>query len=207
MLVTTSDLSYFMRCRKWRPFGKNMPSSLLRVGDTKQSSADRLLLLMGVPVHCHREKQQGFTSLHSAVSHSVNEVGKHIYKWWLARWLYFRKRQPAFGRTIEQVIICRYVFQPHWHCEKQLSGAKRNPVASLCGNGLNLPLVAKAYQPSFAWCHWHGANRMDFSLYKNPLISIKVLVPNYKENLADECLLKGILSKVVWNQQQRYCLG
>ena len=38
---------------------------------------------------------------------------------------------------------------------------------------------------------------MDFSLYKNPLISIKVLVPNYKENLADECLLKGILSKVV----------
>ena len=61
----------------------------------------------------------------------------------------------------------------------------------------NLPLVAKVYQPSFAWCHRHGANRMDFSLYKNPLISIKVLVPNYKENLADECLLKGILSKVV----------
>ncbi|WP_195398749.1 hypothetical protein [Bacteroides finegoldii] len=29
------------------------------------------------------------------------------------RWLYFRKRQPAFGRAIEQVIICRYVFQPH----------------------------------------------------------------------------------------------
>ena len=49
---------------------------MLRVGDTKQSPADRLLLLMGVPVHCHREKQQGFTSLHSAVSHSVNEVGK-----------------------------------------------------------------------------------------------------------------------------------
>ena len=59
------------------------------------------------------------------------------------------------------------------------------------------PLVAKTIQPSFAWCHRHGANRMDFSLYKNPLISIKVLVPNYKENLADECLLKGILSKVV----------
>ena len=32
------------------------------------------------PVHCHREKQQGFTTLHSAVSHNVNEVGKHIYK-------------------------------------------------------------------------------------------------------------------------------
>ena len=62
-------------------------------------------------------------------------------------------------------------------------------LTSLCGNGLNLPFVAKAYQPSFAWCH--------FSLYKTPLISIKVLVPNYKENLADECLLKGILSKVV----------
>ena len=56
------------------------PSGLLRLSDTKQSSADRLLLQMEVPVHCHREKHQGFTSLHSAVSHSVNEVGKHIYK-------------------------------------------------------------------------------------------------------------------------------
>ena len=24
----------------------------------------------------------------------------------------------------------------------------------------SIPLVAKAYQPSFAWCHRHGANRM-----------------------------------------------
>ncbi|KAA3951970.1 hypothetical protein F3D71_10910 [Bacteroides ovatus] len=31
----------------------------------------------------------------------------------IIRWLYFRKHQPAFGRTIEQVVICRYVFQPH----------------------------------------------------------------------------------------------
>ena len=56
------------------------PSGLLRVFDIKQSPADRLWLRVETPGHCHREKQQGFTSLHSAVSHSVNEVGKHIYK-------------------------------------------------------------------------------------------------------------------------------
>ena len=56
------------------------PSGLLRLSDTKQSSADRLLLQMEVPVHCHREKQQGFTLLHSAVSHSVNEVGQLVFK-------------------------------------------------------------------------------------------------------------------------------
>ena len=39
-----------------------------------------LLLQMEDSVHCHREKQQGLTTLHSAVSHSVNEVGKHINK-------------------------------------------------------------------------------------------------------------------------------
>jgi len=26
----------------------------------------------------------------------------------------------------------------------------------------SIPLVAKAYQPSFAWCHRHGANRMTY---------------------------------------------
>ncbi len=51
-----------------------MPSVLLRVYDTRQSSADRLWLQMDVPVHYHREKQQGFTSLHSVVSHNGNEV-------------------------------------------------------------------------------------------------------------------------------------
>ena len=90
-----------MRCRKWRPFGEDALSGLLRVGDTKQSPADRLLLLMGVPVHCHREKQQGFTSLHSAVSHSVNEVGKHIYKWWHARWLYRTQADACGSRAIK----------------------------------------------------------------------------------------------------------
>ena len=104
MLVTTSDYSYFIQCRKWRPFGEDAPSVLLRVGDTKQSPADRLLLLMGVPVHCHREKQQGFTSLHSAVSHSDNEVGKHIYKWWLARWLYRTQADACGSRAIEWFI-------------------------------------------------------------------------------------------------------
>lgn len=38
------------------------------------------------------------------------------------RWLYFRKRQPAFGRTIEQIIVWRPATWPHWQCEKQLSG-------------------------------------------------------------------------------------
>ena len=54
-----------------------------------------------IPVHCHREKQQGFTSLHSTASHSVNEVGKHIYKWWLARWLYRTQADACGSRAIE----------------------------------------------------------------------------------------------------------
>ena len=61
-------------------FWEDAPSGLLRVCDTKQSRADRLLQQVETPVHCHREKQQGFTSLHSAVSHSVNEVGKLVFK-------------------------------------------------------------------------------------------------------------------------------
>lgn len=55
-------------------------SGLLRVSDTKQSSADRFWLQMEASVHRHCEKQQGFTLLHSAVSHSVNEVGKLVFK-------------------------------------------------------------------------------------------------------------------------------
>ena len=51
--------------------------------------------------HCHREKHQGFTSLHSAVSHSVNEVGKHIYKWWLTRWFYRTQADACGSRAIE----------------------------------------------------------------------------------------------------------
>ena len=101
MLVTTSDLSYFMRCRKWRPSGKNVSSGLLRVGDTKQSSAERLWLQMKVLVHCHREKQQGFTSLHSAVSQSVNEVGQLVFKRWFARWFYRPQANACRSRAIE----------------------------------------------------------------------------------------------------------
>ena len=55
-------------------------SGLLRVSDTKQSSADRLWLQMEDSVHCHREKQQGFTLLHSVVSHNVNEVRLLLFK-------------------------------------------------------------------------------------------------------------------------------
>ncbi len=78
-----------------------LASGLLRVGGTKQSPADRLLLQMEDSVHCHREKHQGFTSLHSAVSHSDNEVGKHIYKWWHARWLYRTQADACGSRAIE----------------------------------------------------------------------------------------------------------
>ena len=72
MLVTTSDLSYFMRCRKWRPFGEDVPSGLLRVSDTKQSTADRIGLQVETPVRCHRENLQGSTSLHFVGSHNGN---------------------------------------------------------------------------------------------------------------------------------------
>lgn len=73
MLLTTSDLSYFMRCRKWLPFGKDVPSVLLRVRDTKQSSADWLWLRMEIPIRCHRENLQGSTSLHFVGSHNGND--------------------------------------------------------------------------------------------------------------------------------------
>ena len=104
MLAATSDYSYCMRCRKWRPLLKDVPSSLLRVCDTKQISADWLLVQMEVPVHCHREKQQGFTSLHSVVSHNVNEVRLLLFKWWFTRWLYRTQADACGSRAIEWFI-------------------------------------------------------------------------------------------------------
>jgi hypothetical protein len=59
-------------------FLEDVPSGLLRVCNTKQSSVDSLLLQMEDSVHCHREKQQGFTLFHSVASHSDNEVGKPL---------------------------------------------------------------------------------------------------------------------------------
>ena len=53
------------------------------------------------PVHCHREKQQGFTTLHSAVSHSVNEVRQLVFKRNLARWLYRTQADACGSRAIE----------------------------------------------------------------------------------------------------------
>ena len=82
-------------------FMENEPSGLLRVGDTKQSPADRLWLRMEAPFHCHREKQQGFTSLHSAVSHNGNEVRQLIFKRKLARWLYRTQADACGSRAIE----------------------------------------------------------------------------------------------------------
>ena len=82
-------------------WGMNVPSGLLCVFNTKQIMADRLLLQMRTSFHCHREKQQGFTLLHSAVSHNGNEVGKHIYKWWLARWFYRTQADACGSRAIE----------------------------------------------------------------------------------------------------------
>ena len=78
-----------------------MPSGLLRVFNTKQSSADRLLRQMEDSVHCHRQKQQGFSSLHSDVSHSVNEVGQLVFKRKLARWLYRTQTDACGSRAIE----------------------------------------------------------------------------------------------------------
>ena len=85
-------------------FMENEPSGLLRVGDTKQSPADRLWLRMEAPFHCHREKQQGFTSLHSAVSHNGNEVRQLIFKRKLARWLYRTQADACGSRAIEWFI-------------------------------------------------------------------------------------------------------
>ena len=100
MLVTTSTFRISCDAGSDDLLG-DVPSGLLRVFDIKQSPAEWLLLQMEVSVHCHREKQQGFTSLHSAVSHSVNEVGKHIYQWWLARWLYRTQADACGSRAIE----------------------------------------------------------------------------------------------------------
>ena len=41
---------------------------------------------------------------HSAVSHNVNEVGKHIYKWWLVRWFYQTQADACGSRAIEWFI-------------------------------------------------------------------------------------------------------
>ena len=82
-------------------FWEDVPSGLLHVCDTKQSSADWFWLRVETPFHCHREKQQGFTTLHSAVSHSVNEVRLLLFKWWLARWLYRTQADACGSRAIE----------------------------------------------------------------------------------------------------------
>ena len=63
-----------------------------------------LLLQMEVSVHRHREKQQGFTLLHSAVSHSVNEVRKLVFKRWFARWFYQTQADACGSRAIEWFI-------------------------------------------------------------------------------------------------------
>ena len=48
------------------------PSGLLRLSDTKQSSADRFCDKRRTPVRCHRENLQGSTSLHFVGSHNGN---------------------------------------------------------------------------------------------------------------------------------------
>ncbi len=53
------------------------------------------------PVHCHREKHQGFTSLYSAVSHSVNEVRQLAFKRKHARWFYRTQADACGSRAIE----------------------------------------------------------------------------------------------------------
>ena len=82
-------------------WGMNVPSGLLCVFNTKQIMADRLLLQMRTSFHCHREKQQGFTLLHSAVSHNGNEVRQQVFKRNLARWLYRTQADACGSRAIE----------------------------------------------------------------------------------------------------------
>lgn len=48
----------------------------------------------------------------------------------------------------------------HCRCENLQSEAKWSLAGSLYGNGLEFPLVTQSNQPSFAWCHGHGAKRM-----------------------------------------------
>ena len=45
-------------------------------------------------------------------------------------------------------------------CGNLQSEAKWSLAGSLYGNVLEFPFAAKANQPSFAWCHGHGAKRM-----------------------------------------------
>ena len=56
---------------------------------------------MEVSVHRHREKQQGFTTLHSAVSHSVNEVRQLVFKRKHVRWFYQTQADACGSRVIE----------------------------------------------------------------------------------------------------------
>ena len=65
-------------------FWENAPSGLLRVDDTKQSPADRLLLRVETPVRCHRENLQGSTSLHFVGSHNDNDfLETHLQDGWI----------------------------------------------------------------------------------------------------------------------------
>ncbi|MBS5552998.1 MAG: hypothetical protein KHX53_13440 [Bacteroides sp.] len=48
-------------------------------------------------------------------------------------------------------------------CKVKRSGALQ--VLSMATDRIP-PLVAKAYQPSFAWCRRHGANRMTYPSQK-----------------------------------------
>ena len=59
---------------------------------------------METSVHCHREKHQGFTSLHSAVSHNGNEVRQLAFKRKHARWLYRTQADACGSRAIEWFI-------------------------------------------------------------------------------------------------------
>lgn len=129
-------------------------SGLLRICNTKQSPADRILLQVEVPFHCHREKQQGFTSLHSVVSHSVNEVGKHIYKWWLARWLYQTQADACGSRAIKWFWRLAHGCWPllptnHISCDAgsdDLLGRMCHPVCSMSATSSKAQLIGFGYK-------------------------------------------------------------
>ena len=83
MLAATSDLSYFMRCRKWRPFWKmRHPVCSVSVTPSKARLID-LCDKWRTPVRCRCENLQGSTSLHFVGSHNGNGFREtyHLDSW------------------------------------------------------------------------------------------------------------------------------
>jgi len=72
MLATSSDLSYFMRCRKRRPLGKKShPFCFVFATPGKERLTDDCDQRKH-PFRCHRKSLQGSTASHFVGSHNGN---------------------------------------------------------------------------------------------------------------------------------------